>query len=48
MVAALDKGMYRLSLDRKVLKNIINGNLLKSCYDRIRYELIIIMKYKNL
>ncbi len=40
--------MYWLFLDRKELKNTINDNLLKLCHDRIGYELIIIMKYKNL
>ncbi len=48
MVAALDRKAYQLSLDRKELKSTVNGNLLKPCHDRIGYELIIIVKYKNL
>ncbi len=30
----LDKGVYRLTLDGKELKLIVNGNLLKLYYDR--------------
>jgi len=34
-VVALDKGAYWLFLDEKELKNTVNGNLLKLCYNRI-------------
>jgi len=32
--AILNKDMYRLILDRKKLRSIVNGNLLKSYHDR--------------
>ncbi len=47
-MAALDRGAYRLFLNKKKLKSTVNSNLLKLCHDRIDYELIIIVKYKNL
>ncbi len=48
MIATLNKGAYQLSLDGKKLKLTINENLLKLYYDKINYELIIIVEYKNL
>jgi len=46
-VAALDKEAYQLSLNKKELKSTVNSNLLKLCYDRIDYELTIIVEHKN-
>ena len=41
--AVLDKGAYRLTIDGKELKSIVNGNLLKPYYDRNTWELIVIV-----
>src|SRR6266542_6905281 len=40
--AVLDKGAYRLTLDRKELRSTVNGNLLKPYHDRSTWKLIII------
>jgi len=39
----LDKGAYWLFLNKKELKSIVNSNLLKSCHNKIRYKLFIII-----
>ncbi len=44
IVAVLDKGAYRLSIDGKQLNATINGNLLKLYHDRSTWELIVIVK----
>ncbi len=41
--AILDKGAYRLTLDRKELRSTVNGNLLKPYHDRSTWELIVIV-----
>ena len=41
--AILNKDAYKLTLDRKELKLIVNGNLLKLCHNRSRWKLIIII-----
>ncbi len=41
--AILDKGAYRLTLDEKELRSIVNGNLLKLYYDKSTWKLIIIV-----
>ncbi len=41
--AVLDKGVYRLTLDRKELRSTVNGNLLKPYYDRSIWESIIVV-----
>ena len=41
--AVLDKGVYRLTLDEKELRLIVNRNLLKLYHDRSTWELIIIV-----
>ncbi len=47
-MVVLDKGAYQLSLDGKKIKITVNSNLLKLCYNRLDYKLIIIVKHKNL
>ncbi len=41
--AVLDKGAYRLTIDGKKLRSIVNDNLLKLYHDRSIWELIIIV-----
>src|SRR6266536_4872416 len=41
--AVLDKGAYRLTLDEKELRSIVNRNLLKPYHDRSTWELIVIV-----
>ncbi len=45
---SIDKKVYQFFLNEKELKTTVNGNLLKSCHDRISYESIIIIEHKNL
>ena len=40
----LDKGAYKIALDRKELPKTVNGNLLKKYYRRSHYESVIIIK----
>src|SRR6266540_6543984 len=44
IVAVLDKGTYRLSIDEKRLNATINGNLLKLYNDRSTWEPIVIVE----
>src|ERR1043165_7268513 len=40
----LDKRTYKISIDRKELPKIINGNLLKKYYGRSHYEPIVLIE----
>ena len=40
----LDKGAYKISLDRKELPKTVNGNLLKKYYGRSHYEPVIVIE----
>ena len=39
----LDKGVYKLTLDDNLIKEIVNGNLLKKYYTRDTWKPIIII-----